>query len=138
MIALRVNSHIVAPIAVTRRAMRHAEQVLLPEGGAGGVSQKVKDEYLFIKNAFSCDLCELRLAMTACLAKSVLPGFGQSNSPSLSNWGERCPPLRSHIPSRPLLTKILTATRRFWALPWAVLLSAKGSALAIPVGVSMR
>lgn len=47
-------------------------------------------------------------------------------------------PSTPHIPSTLLLTRMFTATRRFCALPSGVLLSAKGSALAIPVGVSIR
>src|SRR5436305_1368133 len=52
--------------------------------------------------------------------------------------GEAGPPRAIHIPSTLLLTRIFTATRRFWALPSGVSLLASGSALAIPVGVSMR
>src|SRR5690606_12344693 len=48
------------------------------------------------------------------------------------------PPRAPYRPSRPLLTRTFTATRRFCALPAAVLLSAIGSALDMPVGVSMR
>jgi hypothetical protein len=77
MTPMRLDSHIAAPLAVKCSAPRHAEQVPLPEGGAEKVSQRAKDEYLFIKNAFSCDLCDLRLAMTACSANSVLPGLGK-------------------------------------------------------------
>ena len=57
-------------------------------------------------------------------------------------WAEAHPrafqPPCCSIPSTALLTRIFTATRRFCALPSAVLLSAAGSASAIPVGVSMR
>ena len=52
--------------------------------------------------------------------------------------GGQGPPRASHIPSRPLLTRTFTATRRFCALPSTVSLLAAGSASAIPVGVSMR
>src|SRR5690606_10101243 len=41
-------------------------------------------------------------------------------------------------PSTALLTRILTATRRFCALPCGVELSATGSASDMPVGVSIR
>src|SRR5690606_15229012 len=41
-------------------------------------------------------------------------------------------------PSTLLLTRMFTATRRFCALPSGVVLSASGSASAIPVGVSIR
>ena len=44
----------------------------------------------------------------------------------------------AHRPSTALLTRIFTATRRFWALPRADALSDSASASAIPVGVSMR
>lgn len=54
------------------------------------------------------------------------------------NRGGQSPPRASHRPSSPLLTRTFTATRRFCALPWAVSLSANGSASDIPVGVSMR
>jgi len=43
-----------------------------------------------------------------------------------------------YSPSTALLTSTFTATRRFCALPSGVLLSASGSAFAMPVGVSMR
>jgi hypothetical protein len=33
--------------------------------GHGGACQRVEDEYPFIKSAFSCDLCDFRLAMMA-------------------------------------------------------------------------
>jgi len=53
--------------------------------------------------------------------------------------GDRPLPARAtHKPSTLLLTSTFTATRRFWALPSSVSLLAAGSALAIPVGVSMR
>jgi hypothetical protein len=58
--------------------------------------------------------------------------------PSPKNGGEPSPPRASYRPSRPLLTRMLTETRRFWALPSAVSLLASGSASAMPVGVSMR
>ncbi len=48
------------------------------------------------------------------------------------------PPRVHYIPSTLLLTRMLTATRRFWALPSGVELSASGSAEAMPVGESMR
>lgn len=47
-------------------------------------------------------------------------------------------PEAPYMPSRPLLTMIFTATRRFCALPPAVSLGAAGSASDIPVGVSIR
>jgi hypothetical protein len=80
MTPMRLDSHIAAPLAVRRRALRHAEQVPLPEGGAEKVSQRAKDEYLFIKNAFSCDLCDLRLAITA-RCEFCVTLVGQSNAP---------------------------------------------------------
>ena len=48
------------------------------------------------------------------------------------------PPRAYHRPSTLLLTRMFTATRRFCALPSGVALLASGSALAMPVGVSMR
>ena len=48
------------------------------------------------------------------------------------------PPRAPHRPSTLLLTRMFTETRRFCALPSGVVLSAKGSASAIPVGVSIR
>jgi hypothetical protein len=79
MTPMRLDSHTAAPIAVKRRALRNAVRVPLPECGAGGVSQRAKDEYLFIKNAFSCDLCDLRLAMMARVAEPGLLCLGKVN-----------------------------------------------------------
>ncbi len=50
--------------------------------------------------------------------------------------GDLSPTLQK--PSTLLLTSTFTATRRFCALPSGVKLLARGSALAIPVGVSTR
>ena len=58
-----------------------------------------------------------------------------------ANAGAGEPPAPAHsdyIPSTLFETSTLTATRRFCALPSGVLLSASGSAVAIPVGVSIR
>ena len=47
-------------------------------------------------------------------------------------------PMASYRPSTALLTRMLTATRRFCARPSAVELSATGSDSDMPVGVNMR
>lgn len=49
-----------------------------------------------------------------------------------------CRGVGPYRPSTLLLTMTFTATRRFIALPSSVSLGASGSAVAIPVGVSMR
>ncbi len=65
-------------------------------------------------------------------------GHDRTGDSEPRTWGGRSPPHASHIPSRPLLTRTFTATRRFCALPSTVSLFANGSASDIPVGVSMR
>ncbi len=80
------------------------------------------------------------------MMRKACGGLGSPASGETLGGRAKPAPARSYKPepellSRPstaLLTRTFTATRRFCALPSGVVLSASGSAVAMPVGVSMR